>query len=109
MSYRLNNVEGRIKYFVRGKNGTTGSTTRTDSAEWMLRENKPYRSDEFEGYPIAVDCNRNTYFFSGTWIEPDETEVEPKVEVGQEEVSDADADPFQKPRRKRRVKDVVCE
>lgn len=84
MNYILKSNNGRVKYIMKNKDGSVGSDTRLDSAEWMLRENKPFRSTEFPGYPIGVKVECGTkYFFEGVW--PDE------------------------PKKKRRTKDVVCE
>lgn len=83
--YTLNSHNGRIKFIMKPKDGRiVGTDTRLDSAEWMLRENKPFRSTEFPGYPVGVKVECGTeYFFEGDW--PDE-----------------------KPKRKRRTKDKVC-
>lgn len=44
--------------------------TRLEAARWMLDEYPPYRSDEFEGYPIAVKNSIGSeYFFEGEWPE----------------------------------------
>lgn len=68
--YKLAEKDGRVRYFMGDAKNVTGSDTRIDSAEWMLKEGKPYRSNQIEGYPIAVECNGSTYFFEGSWDEP---------------------------------------
>ena len=71
MDYKLTSANGRINYIMKQESGPVGSNTRLDSAEWMLKENKPFRSTEFEGYPIGVKVECGTeYFFEGEWPEP---------------------------------------
>lgn len=71
MDYRLTSANGRINYIMKQENGPVGNNTRLDSAEWMLRENKPFKSTEFPGYPVGVKVECGTeYFFEGEWHEP---------------------------------------
>lgn len=87
MEIRLNvNKDGKVRYYARTKGQVVGSDTREDTARWILGQGTPSRSEEFPGYPIAVEVNGTEYFFEGEWI-------------GEEP----------KPRRKRRPKDIVCE
>ncbi len=84
MEYKLRSINGRIRYITKQDNANVEAETSLNSAEWMLNEGKPFRSDEFEGFPIGVEVNKSLYFFAGEWP------VEPKK------------------RRKRRIKDAVC-
>lgn len=87
MEIRLNvNKDGKVRYYARTKKQTVGSDTKEYTARWILSQRMPSRSEEFPGYPIAVEVNGTEYFFAGEWIGD-----EPK------------------PRRKRRAKDIVCE
>ena len=74
MEYKLKSEGGQVKYYMESvadrQTVRVGSDTKLDSAEWMLNEGKPYRSDEIEGYPIAVKMNGSVYFFKGEWAEP---------------------------------------
>lgn len=101
MNFRLDISNGKVKYIMKQKGGNVGSDTSVDSANWMLKEGKPRRSDEFPGYPIAVTTqNGEEYFFAGEW------------EAEQSIFTDAqnDAEQSEAPRpRKRRIKDIVLE
>ena len=84
MEYTLMTTNGRVKYIMRQSSGTVGSDTPKSSAEWMLQNNGAFKSMEFEGYPIGVKTQKgDEYFFQGVWPEPK--------------------------RKRKRVKDVVCE
>lgn len=81
--YRLDVQNGRVKYVMMQKCGPVGSDTRVDSARWMLENNRPFRSAAIEGYPIGVRTeNGDEYFFAGEW---------------------------EAQKRRRRMKDAVCE
>lgn len=72
MGYTLYSQNGRIRYIMKPIKGeNVGTDTRLDSAEWMLHDNKPFRSTEYTGYPIGVKVECGTeYYFEGEW--PDE-------------------------------------
>lgn len=95
--------------------------TKIESAEWMLRQGEVRVSEEYEGFPVTAN---GMYFFeaevkgegsalspadAGTSQSADGEAVDAAVaaEIG------ADGLPLpagaEKPRRKKRVKDVVCE
>ena len=67
MEYKLSVIGGKVRYLARVKNEVVGSDTLEDTALWMLQQDKPRRSDEFEGFPIAVKVGGTEYFFSGSW------------------------------------------
>ena len=100
MNIKLNEKNGKVKYLNRMNGTVVGSDTALDSANWLLAHGKPEKSNEFEGYPIAVKMNGNEYFFSGEWLMGGAENVlgddEPKKEP-------------EKPHKKRRIKDVVLE
>lgn len=98
MNYKLNVQNGKVGYYNRKNGAVVGSTTTVDSAMWLLRQGKPEKSAEIEGYPIAVKVNGSEYFFSGEWLMGGAEDVlteEPQNEP-------------EKP-KKRRVKDAVLE
>ena len=102
MNIKLNEKNGKVKYLNRMNGTVVGSDTTLDSATWLLAHGKPEKSNEFEGYPIAVKMNGNEYFFDGEWLMGGAEDVltnEPK----EPEQSKAAAP------KKRRTKDVVCE
>lgn len=71
MEYNLMVRNGKVNYLMKQKYGEVGSSTPKDSAEWILAQNKPFRSTEFPDYPIAVKTeNGDEYFFEGIWPEP---------------------------------------
>lgn len=70
MNYKLKAIKGRVDYYMKQKSGLVGSNTPQDSAEWMLAQSKPHKSDEIDGFPIAVTIRGSEYFFAGEWIEP---------------------------------------
>ena len=65
MNIKLNAIGGKVQYLARVKGEVIGSDTLEDTALWMLQQDKPRRSDEFEGFPIAVTVGGTEYFFSG--------------------------------------------
>lgn len=95
MNFKLNEKNGKVKYLNRMNGTVVGTDTTLDSATWLLAHGKPEKSSEFEGYPIAVKMNGNEYFFDGEWLMGGEKDV-----LGDEP---------QKPQKRRRAKDVVCE
>lgn len=122
MNFKLNEKNGKVKYLNRMNGTVVGSDTTLDSATWLLTHGKPEKSGEFEGYPIAVKMNGNEYFFSGEWLMggakdvlgEDAPQNAQKAHCGPdyceidagEVYSRKGAD---KPQKRRRVKDVVCE
>lgn len=67
MNIKLNVNGDKVKYLARVKGEVIGSDTREDTALWMIEQNKPHRSDEFDGFPIAVNVSGVEYFFAGEW------------------------------------------
>lgn len=69
--YKLNVVDGMVTYIYQEhyKHGCfeVVSRTSTEAADWLLDNGKPYKSNEYPGYPIAVNMNNNEYYFAGTW------------------------------------------
>lgn len=114
MNYRLNEKNGKVPYLTRMNKTVVGGETARESAEWILENGKPEKSGEFEGYPIKALVNGNEYFFSGEWLMGGAKDVlgegarKSACELGdvEEVYSRKGAD---KPQRKRRIKDVVCE
>ena len=85
MEYKLMVRCGYVNYVMKQKNGNVGSKSKLDTTEWILEQNKPFRSAEFADFPIAVKTAQgDEYFFEGVWPEPQK-----------------------KPRK--RIKDKVCE
>lgn len=70
MDYRLNEVNGRVRYFARMNGALVGSETSADTARWMLAQGKPERSDEVEGYAVRVEVRGTEYLFAGEWPAP---------------------------------------
>lgn len=113
-----------VRYLMKQKGGNVTGCTTLESATWMLtndRSKNPRMSEEFPGYPLTAD---GVYFFDGK-VEGDEGALSPAdagtspsadVEAGDAAVAaelGADGLPLlagaEKPKRKKRVKDVVCE
>ena len=106
---------GMVRYLYRndGKHPYVG-LTKTESAEWMLRQGEVVVSEEYDGFPVTAN---GKYFFeaevkgelpqSPTATAPSGREPDYNAEIG------ADGLPIpagaEKPKRKKRVKDVVCE
>lgn len=122
MNYRLKVTGGKVKYLNRYNGEVVGSDTPLDSATWLLSRNEPEKSDEFKGFPIKVSANNSEYFLAGEWLMggakdvlgedapesagkapcgPDSCEVD-AMEVYSHKGAD-------KPQKRRRTKDVVCE
>ena len=70
MNIKLHVVNGKVKYLARVKGEVVGSDTREDTAQWMIQQDTPRKSDEFDGFPIAVKVGGTEYFFEGV-IEDD--------------------------------------
>ena len=130
--YTLNrNEQGMVHYLYKndGKHPYVGYC-KLESAEWMLRQGEVVVSEEYDGFPVTAN---GMYFFEaevkGTEADapeesagrdgdtsfvsasaatfPSEGKALEETEIG------ADGLPMpagaEKPRRKKRVKDVVCE
>lgn len=69
MNIELKVINGKVKYLARVKGEVVGSDTREDTARWMIEQDKPYKSDEFRGFPIAVKVGGTEYFFEGIIVE----------------------------------------
>ena len=70
MNIKLHVVNGKVKYLARVKVPrvgveVVGSDTRDDTAQWMIQQDTPRKSDEFDGFPIAVKVGGTEYFFEG--------------------------------------------
>lgn len=104
-----------VRYLMKQRGGNVTGCTSPESALWMLTNDKakvPHMTEEFPGFPVTAD---GVYFFDGK-VEseeapapncgPDYCEI-PAAELG------GDGLPMpagaEKPKRKKRVKDVVCE
>jgi hypothetical protein len=116
VDYILNRDEnGMVRYLYRndGKHPYVGKT-KIESAEWMLRQGEVVVSEEYEGFQVTAN---GMYFFeaevkgefpqSAPLTTPSGREPDDNAEIG------ADGLPMpagaEKPKRKKRVKDVVCE
>lgn len=116
VDYILNRDEnGMVRYLYKndGKHPYVG-LTKIESAEWMLRQGEVKVSEEYEGFPVTAN---GKYFFeadvkgelpqSSTATVHSGREPDDNAEIG------ADGLPLpagaEKPKRKKRVKDVVCE
>lgn len=83
MNYRLNEVDGKVRYMVRTNGGFVGSSTRADTAHWMMAQGKAEKSDEVAGFPVKVAVNGTVYHFEGEWLMGGEKDIlsdEPKNE-----------------------------
>lgn len=96
MKYTLNAQNGRIKYLMIQKGAPVGSETSVDTAEWMLSQGKPFYSPNYDGYEIGVIVRGDEYAIAGKW------HMDAPVDG-------CESDAQKKPRKKRRMKDVVCE
>ena len=116
LDYKLNrNEQGMVHYLYKndGKHPYVGYC-KLESAEWMLRQGEVVVSEEYEGFPVTAN---GMYFFeaevkgelpqSPTATVPSGREPDDNAEIG------ADGLPIpagaEKPKRKKRVKDVVYE
>lgn len=71
MEYKLMVRCGSVNYLMKQNGEPVGCKAKQDSAEWILEQNKPFRSTEFADFPIAVKTQRgDEYFFEGVWPEP---------------------------------------
>ncbi len=90
--YTINAVNGRVKYIAMQESGPVGSETSLDNVMWLLKQGKPYPAMSMPGYSIGVTVKGIEYCIAGEW---------------EAEVNEEPAQP--KPRRKKRLKDIVCE
>lgn len=104
MNFKLNqNDDGKVPYMTKQKTGTIGSSAKIDSVYWIIdhAKGKPFKSEEFPGFPVAVTMETGEeYYFSGEWL------------MGASEDALGDEKPAEqpeKPQKKRRIKDAVCE
>ena len=67
--YILNIRGGMVDYIVQQKHGTVGSNMRVDTAEHMLGEGEPFKSDRLKGYEIGVKYSGFEYYFKGEWVD----------------------------------------
>ena len=67
--YRLNARGGMVDYIVQQKHGTVGSNMRVDTAEVILSEGEPFKSDRLVGYEIGAKYQGFEYYFKGEWVE----------------------------------------
>ena len=106
---------GMVRYLYRndGKHPYVG-LTKIESAEWMLRQGEVKVSEEYDGFPVTAN---GMYFFEaevkGELPQSPTTTVPPGRESDYNTEIGADGLPMpagaEKPKRKKRVKDVVCE
>ena len=110
-----------VRYLMKQKGGNVTGHTSMKSAMWMLTNDRakvPHITEEFPGYPLTAD---GVYFFDGEMGDekttssaslrsapsPEWEDSGAAVEIG------ADGLPLpagaEKPKRKKRAKDVVCE
>lgn len=102
-NYTLNVQDGRVRYIMKQGDATVASYTSQQSAEWMLRQFKPFASTEFPGYEIKVKSEKgDEYFFDGEWQRAE------TCETCRPDYCDIE-EPQEKPKRRRRTKDIVCE
>ena len=104
-----------VRYLYRndGKHPYVGFT-KIESAEWMLRQGEVKVSEEYDGFPVTAN---GMYFFEaevkGELPQSPTTTVPPGRESDYNTEIGADGLPMpagaEKPKRKKRVKDVVCE
>ena len=67
MNYTLTIRNGKVNYLMQQKYCTVGSTIMKDTAESMLAQGNPKKSEQFKNYPISVEYAGNEYFFEGVW------------------------------------------
>ena len=58
-----------VDYIVQQKHGTVGSNMRVGTAEHMLGEGEPFKSDRLKGYEIGVKYSGFEYYFKGEWMD----------------------------------------
>ena len=68
MNYRLAQQGGKVRYIVKQDGGNVGSDTSIEAAEWILGRGKPFKAEDFEGFPVAVKVGDNEYHFAGEWL-----------------------------------------
>ena len=93
------NADGTVDYLMKQNGCNVTGKTKFESALWMLKQGGEIRaSGEFPMYPLTAD---GVYHFKG------EYEMMEPPEIG------ADGLPMlagsEKPKRKKRAKDIVCE
>lgn len=111
-----------VRYLMKQKGGNVEGKTSPKSAMWMLTNDKakvPHMTQEFPGFPLTAD---GVYYFNGA-VEGDESALSP-ADAGTSPSADGEAkeeapgcgpdwceipEVAEKPKRKRRTKDVVCE
>lgn len=110
---KVNEATGKVRYVMVQKGGNVQGETSLEGALWMLKRGKARTGDEIEGYPLTAD---GVYFFEteGTGENGEATaEAETDhaedidVEIGADGLPLLAGDGTK--RRRRRVKDVVCE
>lgn len=122
MNIKLNIVGGKVKYLNRHNGTVVGSDTSADNAWWIVQNGKVEKSDEFEGYPIAVKLNGNEYFLSGEWLMGGAKDVlgEDAHESAENAIYSRDSRKLgtvagengagaERPQKRRRTKDIVLE
>ena len=95
------NVDGTVNYLMKQKNCNFTGKTKFESALWMLKQGGEIRaSGEFPMYPLTSD---GVYFFAG------EFDDQEPPEIGADGLPIPATDGKNKPTKKKRNKDVVCE
>lgn len=124
VDYILNRDEnGMVRYMYRneGKHPYVGKC-KLESAEWMLRQGEVVVSEEYEGFPVTAN---GMYFFEAdVGVKEDEGEATSSASLrsapspegeGSVVAAELGADGLplpagaEKPKRKKRTKDIVCE
>jgi len=94
------NDDGTVDYLMKQKGCNYAGKTKFENALWILKQGKGevHASGEFPMYPLTSD---GVYFFAGEFDDQEPPEI------------GADGLPLlaaaEKPKRKKKVKDVVCE
>ena len=81
--YKLKIVDGRVRYLTRSGKDYVVSSTTAERADWMMK-NKPIENKPIQGFSGFCVCAAGEYFYEGEWTD-------------------------EKPQKKRRIKDKVCE
>ena len=117
---KVNEATGKVRYVMVQKGGNVQGETSLEGALWMLKRGTAWTSDEIEGYPLTAD---GVYFFetegTGDGEQGTVEDVEATAEAETDHAEDIDVElgadglPLLAgdgtKRRRRRVKDVVCE
>ena len=98
------NEEGKVHYLMKQKSCNVTGWTPAESALFVLREGKPRVSNEFPEFPLTSD---GEYFFAAEY-EQEELGSPDSIVIGADGLPIPAGDGAPK-RRKKRIKDAVCE